>query len=89
MDMEGDAFDQGDYLTIAYNNAGASENQNAEDGVYNGGTIRLTRTGTKDYKATKRWLDEGGEAAALRPDGVYEIWRYARGRAIIQRPPTG
>ena len=87
MDMEGTAFDEGDYLTVAYNNAGASENQNAENGVYNGGTIRLTRTGTKDYEATKKWLDEGDEAAAQRPDGVYEIWRYRAGESYNTAAP--
>lgn len=67
-------LDAGDYFRISYDNSAVPSFSGETDGVYGGGTLKLTLTGHVDYKATKTWLDDGN--AANRPAGEMELWRY-------------
>lgn len=78
-DLTGD--DAEDYFAIKYDNTNATNHGSATDGVYSGGSVILTLTGTTDYKATKVWQDaDRGEIK--RPDVTLELWRYVAGQPL-------
>ena len=82
-----DAFglEAGDSLAIVYDNTGLS-NIVADNAVYDGGTLKLTRTGTTGYTAYKDWLDNGDTAG--RPDVTFDLWRYTEGNGYISAAPV-
>ena len=72
---------QGDSLTIDYRNDGVPNHAGKTDAAYPGGSVNLTLTGTRGYEAQKVWLDDGSaEAAAQRPEGTLQLWRYREGQ---------
>ena len=77
--MEGiENLDPGDYFAISYDNSAVPSFSGITDGVYSGGTLKLTLTGTRNFEATKVWLDDG---STERPKAVMELWRYREGEA--------
>lgn len=77
--MEGiENLDPGDYFAISYDNSAVPSFSGVTDGVYSGGTLKLTLTGTRNFEATKVWLDDG---STERPKAVMELWRYRVGEA--------
>ena len=72
---------QGDSLTVDYRNDGVPNHAGKTDAAYPGGSVNLTLTGTRGYEAQKVWLDDGSaEAAAQRPEGTLQLWRYREGQ---------
>ena len=72
---------QGDSLTVDYRNDGVPNHAGKTDAAYPGGSVNLTLTGTRGYEAQKVWLDDGSaEAAAQRPEGTLQLWRYRDGQ---------
>ena len=72
---------QGDSLTVDYRNDGVPNHAGKTDAAYPGGSVNLTLTGTRGYEAQKVWLDDGSaEAAAQRPEGALQLWRYREGQ---------
>lgn len=78
-DLTGD--DAEDYFAIKYDNTNATNHGSATDGVYSGGSVILTLTGTTKYEATKVWQDESGNQEE-RPDVTLELWRYVAGQPL-------
>ena len=77
--MEGiENLDPGDYFAISYDNSAVPSFSGATDGVYSGGTLKLTLTGTRNFNATKVWLDDN---STERPTAEMELWRYRVGEA--------
>lgn len=70
--------DPDDYFAISYDNSAVPSFSGVTDGVYSGGTLKLTLTGTREFEATKVWLDDG---RTERPKAVMELWRYREGEA--------
>ena len=60
-----------DYFAIRYDNAGVENSGGSTTEVYSGGKLELTLTGTTEYTATKKWLDEGSHPAV-----TFDLWRY-------------
>ncbi len=79
-DLTGD--DAEDYFAIKYDNTNATNHGSATDGVYSGGSVILTLTGTTDYKATKVWRDKDRDENTARPDVTLELWRYVAGQPL-------
>lgn len=79
-DFEG-TDDKDDYFAIKYDNTNATNHGSATDGVYSGGSVILTLTGTTKYEATKVWQDESGNQEE-RPDVTLELWRYVAGQPL-------
>ncbi len=81
--MEGiENLDPGDYFAISYDNSAVPSFSGVTDGVYSGGTLKLTLTGTRNFNATKVWLDGlNDNEKDERPDAVMELWRYRVGEA--------
>ena len=81
-------LDEGDYFAISYDNSAAPNFGSVTDKLHNGGTIYLTLTGKTDYQAAKVWLDENTEeAAAKRPTGEFQLWRYRSGESYTTAAP--
>ena len=78
-------LEAGDSLAIVYDNTGLS-NIVASNAVYDGGTLKLTRTGTTGYTAYKDWLDNGD--ADKRPDVTFDLRRYTEGNGYISAAPV-
>ena len=78
-------LEAGDSLAIVYDNTGLS-NIVASNAVYDGGTLKLTRTGTTGYMAYKDWLDNGD--ADKRPDVTFDLRRYTEGNGYISAAPV-
>ena len=78
-------LEAGDSLAIVYDNTGLS-NIVASNAVYDGGTLKLTRTGTTGYTAYKDWLDNGDTAG--RPDVTFDLRRYTEGNGYISAAPV-
>ena len=77
--MEGiENLDPGDYFAISYDNSAVPSFSGITDAVYSGGTLKLTLTGTREFEATKVWLDDG---STERPTAEMELWRYREGEA--------
>lgn len=74
--------DPDDYFAISYDNSAVPSFSGITDGVYSGGTLKLTLTGTREFEATKVWLDGlNDNEKDERPDAVMELWRYRVGEA--------
>ena len=69
--------DPGDYFAIRYDNAGVENSGGSTTEVYSGGKLELTLTGTTEYTATKKWLDEGSH-----PEVTFDLWRYQENKDI-------
>ena len=67
--------DQGDSYKIEYDNHDNPNVGTVTDKVYSGGTLVLTREGTVEYKATKKWITPENREGN-RPDGYFELYRY-------------
>lgn len=81
-----DELEGGDFLKISYDNAGAPNFGNVTDKLHPGGIMYLTLTGTKNYNATKVWLDEGEKGG--RPGATFELWRYRLGEEYTTAAPV-
>ncbi len=66
-----------DYFAIRFDNTDTAIVGNETDAVYSGGKLILTLTGTKNYSATKVWLDEAD--SGNRPTVEFHLWRYRAG----------
>ena len=66
---------QGDSYKIEYDNHDNPNVGTVTDKVYSGGTLVLTREGTVEYKATKKWITPENREGN-RPDGYFELYRY-------------
>ena len=66
-----------DYFAIRFDNTDTAIVGNETDAVYSGGKLILTLTGTKNYSATKVWLDEAD--SGNRPTVKFHLWRYRAG----------
>lgn len=65
-----------DYFAISYDNAGNVNANGSTTATYDGGTLRLTLTGSTQYEATKVWLDNNAED---RPEAIFYLFRYTEG----------
>ena len=86
--LEDGVLDEGDSLVISYDNSGVAITGGMTDMdsvVYNGGTMKLTLTGTKTYTATKAWRDAADNTA--RPEGELQLWRYRAGQSYTTAAP--
>ena len=87
--VEVDGFEEGDYLSILYDNTTVPNYGTNTDALYSGGTLYLTLSGTKDYEAEKVWLDDGtAETQANRPTGEFQLWRYRDGNSYSTAAPV-
>lgn len=76
-------FDDGDYLSVSYDNSSSPNYGSKIDKLYSEGTVILTLTGKKTYEATKVWLDDGSaETKKNRPSGIFQLWRYREGTSF-------
>ena len=66
-----------DYFAVRFDNTDTAIVGNLNDAVYSGGKLILTLTGTKQYEATKVWLDEAD--SGNRPKVEFHLWRYRAG----------
>ena len=77
-----------DYLAISYDNTKVPNFGSIEDALYSGGTLKLTLTGSTEYKAYKVWMDSGTEEAIkARPGGTFQLWRYRKGQDFDTASP--
>lgn len=74
--------DKDDYFAIKYDNTNATNHGSATDGVYSGGSVILTLTGTTDYQATKVWQDASGDPKNRPQNVTLELWRYVAGQPL-------
>ena len=68
-------YGQGDSYRIEYDNHDNPNVGTVTDKVYSGGTLVLTREGTVEYKATKKWITPENREGN-RPGGYFELYRY-------------
>lgn len=73
----GTVLDEGDHLTIDYNNTGVPNVGDNTDAVYSGGALNLSRVGETTYSATKVWVDTEENR---RPELTFDLWRYQAGK---------
>lgn len=74
--------DAEDYFAIKYDNTNATNHGSATDGVYSGGSVILTLTGTTEYEATKVWQDASGDLNNRPQNVTLELWRYVAGQPL-------
>ena len=74
--------DKDDYFAIKYDNTNATNHGSATDGVYSGGSVILTLTGTTEYEATKVWQDTSGDPNNRPQNVTLELWRYVAGQPL-------
>lgn len=78
-------LDEGDHLTIDYNNTGVPNVSDNTGAVYSGGALNLSRVGETTYSATKVWVDTEENR---RPDLTFDLRRYRAGEDISQAAPV-
>ena len=81
----GTVLDNGDHLTIDYNNTGVDNFGTNTEAVYNGGALNLSRVGQTTYSATKKWVDTETDK---RPELTFDLRRYRAGEDISQAAPV-
>lgn len=81
----GTVLDEGDHLTIDYNNTGVPNVGDNTDAVYSGGALNLSRVGQTTYSATKEWVDTEEDK---RPELTFDLRRYRAGEDISQAAPV-
>ena len=52
-----EGLEEGDYLSLEYDNAASPNHGTEVDALYNGGTLTLILSGETSYSAHKQWLD--------------------------------
>ena len=52
-----EGLEEGDYLSLEYDNAASPNHGTEVDALYNGGTLTLILSGSTSYSAHKQWLD--------------------------------
>ena len=84
-ELEEAGLDAGDYFAISYDNAAAPNYGGVTDRLHDGGSLYLTLSGTKEYKATKVWVDSGD--AEKRPSGTFQLWRFRENESYTTAAP--